>query len=86
MWIDLLENLPDGTCFVTHHLHDIWGFLAIQIARPPTLGLGDLRTAGRKALMDMVRNEVLLILRSVPGVKVSKNVQSYLRPTGCRTS
>lgn len=51
MWIDLLENLPHS----------------VPVDHPRTLSLSDLRTSGRKALMEMVRKEVLVIVRNVPG-------------------
>eukprot|EP01054_Gregarina_sp_Poly1_P006368 Gregarina_sp_Poly_1__6367@NODE_3394_length_1126_cov_29_597734_g851_i2_p1_GENE_NODE_3394_length_1126_cov_29_597734_g851_i2NODE_3394_length_1126_cov_29_597734_g851_i2_p1_ORF_typecomplete_len136_score20_95_NODE_3394_length_1126_cov_29_597734_g851_i2410817 len=54
MWIDLLENLPDD----------------VPILRPPTLGLSDLRASSRKALLEVVRGEVLIVVRNVPGKDV----------------
>ncbi|EZG55379.1 putative apicomplexan specific coiled coil protein [Gregarina niphandrodes] len=51
MWIDFLENVPDNVPF----------------SKPPSLSLADLRASARSALNEMVKREVLVIIRSVPG-------------------
>lgn len=53
MWIMFLEELPD--VFATR--------------KPESLQLLDLRRAARRALLELCRGEIMLILRNVPGKK-----------------
>ncbi|KAH8740670.1 apicomplexan specific coiled coil protein [Cryptosporidium ryanae] len=51
MWISFLDDLPDE----------------FSTRRPESLSLVDLRRAARKALLEVIRGELLLVIRNVPG-------------------
>ncbi|OII76989.1 hypothetical protein cand_023320 [Cryptosporidium andersoni] len=51
MWIGFLDDLPDE----------------FSTRRPESLSLIDLRRAAKKALLEVVRGELLLVVRGVPG-------------------
>eukprot|EP01068_Selenidium_serpulae_P014535 Selendium_serpulae@DN6108_c3_g1_i1.p2 len=51
MWVSFLEYLPDD----------------VHIRKPESLTLQDLRKASRRAMLNLCRSELLLVLRNVPG-------------------
>eukprot|EP00923_Selenidium_pygospionis_P020044 GHVN01034816.1.p2 GENE.GHVN01034816.1~~GHVN01034816.1.p2 ORF type:complete len:258 (+),score=44.46 GHVN01034816.1:6210-6983(+) len=51
MWVSFLEYLPDD----------------VAIGKPDSLSRQDLRKAARRALLQLCRSELLVILRNVPG-------------------
>ncbi|CDJ59538.1 Chromosome III, complete sequence, related, partial [Eimeria maxima] len=57
MWICLLEELPDEFAF----------------RRPDSLHLLDLRRAARRALLELCRGEVFILVRNVPGRREAPN-------------
>lgn len=62
MWVSFLEYLPDD----------------VAVRKPDTLGLTDLRKAARRALLQLCRSELLLILRNVPGKEVNRRQAQIL--------